>query len=50
METTSKEIGPTLPPELVNGLKTDEVEKSALKESIKKKGQNSYYYAHNYDN
>ena len=38
METTSKEIRPTLPPELANGHKVDEVEKSALKESIKKKG------------
>ncbi len=38
METRSQEIGPNLPPELLNGHKVDEVEKSALKESIKKKG------------
>lgn len=31
------------------GLKVDSVDKSALKESIKKKGEYSYYHAHNYD-
>ena len=40
------EIGPVPP---ANGLKTEDPTKSALKESIKKKGQNSYYYAHNYE-
>ena len=48
MENTS-EIGPVLPPEDTTGLKVDDKDKSALKESIKKKGQHSYYYAHNYD-
>ena len=43
------EIGPVPPPETSHGQKTEEVDKSALKESIKKKGQNSYYYAHNYE-
>ena len=32
------EIGPIPPPETVNGLKVDEKDKSALKDSIKKKG------------
>ena len=48
MEGPSAEFGP-VPPSEVQGKKVDEVDKSALKESIKKKGQNSYYYAHNYD-
>ena len=30
-------------------MKTDDKTKSELKASIKKLGQNSYYYAHNYD-
>ncbi len=34
----NNQIGPTLPPEFVNGLKVDEKDKSALKDSIKKKG------------
>ena len=44
------DFGPMPPPPTVNGLKTDSVEQSELKNSIKKKGQNSYYYAHNYGN
>ena len=31
-------------------MKVDDKAASELKSSIKKKGQNSYYYAHNYDN
>ena len=34
----NNQIGQTLPPEFVNGLKVDEKDKSALKDSIKKKG------------
>ena len=56
--------GPELPPEFkedaiveekkeepktVIAGKVDDKDKSELKSSIKKKGQNSYYYAHNYD-
>ena len=46
------DIGPELPPEFgqteVQGKFTDDKEKSFLKDSIKKKGTNSYYYAHDY--
>ena len=45
----SSNFGPIPPPEAVTGLKTDNKDESELKQSIKKKGQNSYYYAHNYD-
>ena len=45
----SAKIGPEVPPESVDGLKVENKDQSALKESIKKKGGNSYYYAHNYD-
>ena len=31
-------------------MKVADKSQSELKSSIKKKGQNSYYYAHNYDN
>ena len=31
-------------------MKVEDKSQSELKSSIKKKGQNSYYYAHNYDN
>ena len=34
---------------MVNGHKVADKELSELKTSIKKKGGNSYYYAHNYD-
>ena len=43
------DMGPIPPPDMVNGTKVDDVEKSALKQSIKKLGTNSYYYAHNYE-
>ena len=50
MESTNQmDFGPIPPPEVVNGTKVNDVEQSALKASIKKKGANSYYYAHNYD-
>ena len=42
------DFGPQPPAETM-GLKVDNKEESELKASIKKKGQNSYYYAHNYD-
>ena len=42
-------IGPELPPELATGMKVEDKAKSELKNSINKKGGNSYYYAHNYD-
>ena len=38
-----------MPPDFANGMKTENKDESALKESIKKKGSNSYYYAHNYE-
>ena len=54
MESTSPEqpvndFGPVPPPNMVNGLKTQNKEESELKNNISKKGANSYYYAHNYD-
>ena len=51
MESTNKpeEMGPIPPPNMLNGTKVDDPEQSALKQSIKKKGTNSYYYAHNYE-
>ena len=33
----------------MTGAKVENKDESELKNSIKKKGQNSYYYAHNYD-
>ena len=47
--TDTSNFGPEMPPDFVNGEKVDDKEKSELKASIKKKGANSYYYAHNYD-
>ena len=41
-------MGPELPPEIVTGLKVDDKTKSELKASLKKKGEMSYYYAHDY--
>ena len=43
------DFGPVPPPESITGKKVENKEESELKASIKKKGQNSYYYAHNYD-
>ena len=43
------DFGPVPPPSAVTGLKVDNKEESELKASIKKKGANSYYYAHNYE-
>ena len=34
---------------MVNGTKVDDKDLSELKASVKKKGGNSYYYAHNYE-
>ena len=45
----SANIGPVPPPETSTGLKVDDKDQSELKASIKKKGGNSYYYAHNYE-
>ena len=45
----SDPMAPQLPPEMVNGFKVENKEDSELKSSIKKKGGNSYYYAHNYE-
>ena len=61
METTdTADIGPEMPPmdeegnmikeQKIIGGKVDDKSQSELKASIKKKGANSYYYAHNYDN
>ena len=56
MESTNQEntntentIGPVLPPEVAKTGFVEDPAKSALKASIAKKGQNSYYYAHNYE-
>ena len=46
MESTPTEIGP-MPPSI--GGKVDNPDESELRASIKKKGANSYYYAHNYE-
>ena len=48
MESTA-DFGPVPPPEDSTGQKVEDKDKSELKASIKKKGQNSYYYAHNYE-
>ena len=48
-EAAQVNIGPTPPPELVNGQKVEDKSESELKASIAKRGQSSYYYAHNYD-
>ena len=40
-------MGPVPPPEVVAG-KVEDKDASELKQSIKKKGANSYYYAHDY--
>ena len=45
MESTSQEIGP-VPPQ--DGAFVEDKDESELKASIAKRGQNSYYYAHNY--
>ena len=52
MESTSTpaaEMGPIPPPSFVNGSKVEDPSESELKASIKKRGANSYYYAHNYE-
>ena len=41
-------MGPELPPEVVTGQKVDDKTKSELKASLKKRGDMSYYYAHDY--
>ena len=62
-ESDIQEHGPEMPPEMPEEIKTEDVttqeqkiagkvsdkDQSELKNSIKKKGANSYYYAHNYD-
>ena len=48
-EAKQTDIGPLPPPDMVNGLKVDDKAESELKASIAKRGQSSYYYAHNYD-
>ena len=60
MESAAQDFGPEMPPmdengnmikeSKINGMKVDDKSQSELKASIKKKGANSYYYAHNYDN
>ena len=66
MESTdTADIGPEMPPmdedgnmikeekikeKKIIGGKVDDKNQSELKASIKKKGANSYYYAHNYEN
>ena len=58
--TETADIGPEMPPldedgnmikdqKIIAG-KVNDKNESELKASIKKKGANSYYYAHNYDN